>query len=179
MLPNIIAYMDKMKPAIEYGWVTNDGFSVHSRSLLGMSESSAGLVGAALGVSILMPALGKAREQARKTVCLSNMRQILLSIMMYQEDNDGKMPANLEILSTDYMESKTLICPSVNKGVDSYVYHGADLDKFNQMSELSSRVLIHDKRGNHPGGERNVGFADGHVERVSEAAFQGMIEEDK
>jgi prepilin-type processing-associated H-X9-DG protein len=178
ILPNISAYIGRMQPAIEYGWIETDGFYSHNRSLLGLSESTAGLAGAALGVSILMPALGKAREQAKKTICLSNMRQVLLSIMMYQEDNDGKMPANLEILSSGYLESKSLICPSVKNGLDSYVFRGADLGKFNQMSALPSWVLIHDKRGNHPGGERNVGFADGHVERVSEAEFQDMIEED-
>jgi len=93
-------------------------------------------------------------------------------------DNDGRNPANIEMRSADYMESETLICPSVNKGVDSCVYRGADLGKLSQMSELSSRVFIHDKCGNHLRGERDVGFDSGHVERVSEAAFQGMIEED-
>lgn len=37
----------------------------------------------ALLISILMPALGKAREAGRTVVCLSNQRQIGVSLMMY------------------------------------------------------------------------------------------------
>ena len=43
-------------------------------------------------VSILLPALGNAREQARKVVCRSNLRQIYMTMLMYVEDNDGWFP---------------------------------------------------------------------------------------
>ena len=42
-------------------------------------------------MSILLPALGKAREQAQRVDCLSNMRQLSLAWYMYAEDNDGKL----------------------------------------------------------------------------------------
>ena len=45
----------------------------------------------ALLLSILMPTLGKAREQARSVVCLSNLRRIAVSVLLYSEDNDGTM----------------------------------------------------------------------------------------
>ena len=45
----------------------------------------------ALLMGILIPALGIAREQARKSVCLSNQRQILVATTMYMGDNDGKV----------------------------------------------------------------------------------------
>src|SRR5687768_8669140 len=41
----------------------------------------------ALLVSILMPTLSKAREQANRVKCASNMRQILLACAMYSNDN--------------------------------------------------------------------------------------------
>jgi len=46
----------------------------------------------ALLVSILLPALGRAREQARVVVCLSNLRQIGVAQMAYVVDNDRRYP---------------------------------------------------------------------------------------
>ena len=43
----------------------------------------------ALLVSILLPALSKARDQAKSTVCMSNLRQWGLSFYMYTDDYDG------------------------------------------------------------------------------------------
>jgi prepilin-type N-terminal cleavage/methylation domain-containing protein len=43
----------------------------------------------ALLVSILMPALGRAREQARSIVCLSNLRQQGVAMAVYNADQDG------------------------------------------------------------------------------------------
>ncbi len=44
----------------------------------------------ALLVSILMPALGRAREQARSTVCKSNLKQWGLIFRYYTDDNNGR-----------------------------------------------------------------------------------------
>lgn len=46
----------------------------------------------ALLISILLPALNKAREAAKQTACLSNMRQIGLAMVMYTNDNKGSYP---------------------------------------------------------------------------------------
>ncbi len=48
----------------------------------------------ALLVSILMPALNKARKQAKQVVCLSNHHQIGLGLTTYAVNHDGKLPAN-------------------------------------------------------------------------------------
>ncbi|MCF7958555.1 MAG: hypothetical protein K9M57_08930, partial [Phycisphaerae bacterium] len=44
----------------------------------------------ALLVAILMPALGKARKQARAAVCLSNIKQWTTIIFMYTNENEDK-----------------------------------------------------------------------------------------
>jgi len=46
----------------------------------------------ALLVGLLLPALGRAREEARKTQCRSNLRQIALAMNMYINDNGGYTP---------------------------------------------------------------------------------------
>ena len=45
----------------------------------------------ALLASMLLPALKKAREAARKIKCLSNLKQIGLAHMIYAEDWDGRL----------------------------------------------------------------------------------------
>ncbi|MHA1471277.1 MAG: type II secretion system protein, partial [Candidatus Asgardarchaeia archaeon] len=46
----------------------------------------------ALLVSILMPALAKAREMARRIVCASQQRDVGLAIAMYENENKGSAP---------------------------------------------------------------------------------------
>ena len=46
----------------------------------------------ALLVGLLLPALGRAREEARKTQCRSNLRQIGLAMNIYTNDNKGWTP---------------------------------------------------------------------------------------
>jgi prepilin-type N-terminal cleavage/methylation domain-containing protein/prepilin-type processing-associated H-X9-DG protein len=42
-------------------------------------------------MGILMPALQRAREQGKATVCMSNMKQIGLAARLYAEDYDGRI----------------------------------------------------------------------------------------
>lgn len=43
--------------------------------------------------SLLLPALGRARERGRRAACISNLHQIGLAAMAYTEDWQGKFPA--------------------------------------------------------------------------------------
>jgi prepilin-type N-terminal cleavage/methylation domain-containing protein/prepilin-type processing-associated H-X9-DG protein len=47
----------------------------------------------ALLIGILLPALSRAKEAASRTVCLSNLRQIGMAMVMYCGDNRGYFPA--------------------------------------------------------------------------------------
>ena len=46
----------------------------------------------AILASMLLPSLGKAREQGRRAVCSANLRSLYLAIAMYADDNQGKLP---------------------------------------------------------------------------------------
>lgn len=48
----------------------------------------------ALLMAVIMPALTKAKEQARMVMCASNNRQITLAVKVYADSNDDLIPSN-------------------------------------------------------------------------------------
>ena len=42
-------------------------------------------------MAILMPALAKAREQDKRTICFSNLKHLTLGWTLYADDNNGKL----------------------------------------------------------------------------------------
>lgn len=72
----------------------------------------------ALLISILLPALGKARQQALKVACMSNLRQIGVGVGMYASANNGYFPpvfrafhapVNASVVGSTYGTSNTAI----------------------------------------------------------------------
>jgi prepilin-type N-terminal cleavage/methylation domain-containing protein/prepilin-type processing-associated H-X9-DG protein len=57
----------------------------------------------ALLISILLPAMKRAREAAATTQCASNLRQIALGIISYANDNHGKLPPSMVNKSPGHM----------------------------------------------------------------------------
>lgn len=123
----------------------------------------------------LTPSLLQAREQARRIVCMNNLRQIGLGLFMYADDHNDKLPPDLNFsIIGKYLGSnpKILMCPATRRE-DPYVYRGATLT----VGDTPWMITVHDKKGNHEGG-RNVAFLDGHAEWVTEERFRKLIEKD-
>jgi prepilin-type N-terminal cleavage/methylation domain-containing protein/prepilin-type processing-associated H-X9-DG protein len=59
-------------------------------------------------IAILLPILGKAREQAKRTQCMSNLRQVGTAVVMYANDNRGFMPVRYRLIGGKYIPSYTL-----------------------------------------------------------------------
>jgi prepilin-type N-terminal cleavage/methylation domain-containing protein/prepilin-type processing-associated H-X9-DG protein len=49
----------------------------------------------AILASILFPVFARAREKARQTSCLSNIKQLVLGVNMYAQDYDEMLPSNV------------------------------------------------------------------------------------
>jgi prepilin-type N-terminal cleavage/methylation domain-containing protein/prepilin-type processing-associated H-X9-DG protein len=73
--------------------------------------------------AMLLPALSRAREQARRTACKSNLKQIGLALLMYALDYEGNFPigqgsrlADLTLVwSTGYAKDPNIFeCPSAS-----------------------------------------------------------------
>jgi len=64
------------------------------------------LVGVAVLAAILFPVFAQARESARKTACMSNVKILSLAVMMYAQDNDERLPlaANWQTSVTPYAQ---------------------------------------------------------------------------
>ena len=52
-------------------------------------------------ISLLLPALNRAREAANQVKCLSNMRQLGLAMIMYNNENRGHFPSPAAVTSPD------------------------------------------------------------------------------
>lgn len=153
----------------------------------------------AILAAMLLPALSRAREQARRAVCTSNQKQVGLGVSMYSMDYDELFPRNsitdadtttcFEILCTGsrYLTGSVLSCPS---GTDT-----KDTDNILSASEISygygfmlaatdavDTAISVDKSGtgetwledlttsgSHSDEGVNALYLDGHVDWVTEA----------
>ncbi len=59
----------------------------------------------AILVSILLPALAKARELANRAVCMANVRGIIQSMITYAQPNNGEFPAPISTIGPNHLLS--------------------------------------------------------------------------
>ena len=93
----------------------------------------------AILAAILFPVFSRAREKARQSSCLSNVRQIGLAIAQYTQDYDERFPLGgytipsvgwrplHQIMLPPYIRNDQIfVCPSAARwGIWSYGYYGA------------------------------------------------------
>lgn len=150
-------------------------------AVAGIVISAVGLFFVPFMAAILFPVFSKARQKAQQASCMSNIKQINLSMLMYSQDHDGKLPALNKW--NDFADSpRTLICPSADsRELPSYAMNAkVDGISLNSIKTPDEFVLIFDSepgrnrfggpellplKPRHSGGD-NFGFADGHAKFV-------------
>ena len=145
-------------------------------------------------VSILLPSLNRAREQANRVKCASNLRQIGQGVQMYANNHGGQCPDTFEQLLVDQdLSPDVFVCHSttdsyapgataqaqaanLSKGGHlSYVYAGKGLTQPGSFAASRNIVLAYEPLTNHTSQGVNMLFADGHVAFVPAAQAKQII----
>ncbi len=146
---------------------------------------------AALGTSISLPALGRARQTAKQTVSASNLHSLSVGMIMYAADHEGKTPPNIDVLIEPYFGSNTKLLVSPLSGrpaprlVDGKIVGEIDyvfVCPGIQMSEVENPaefLMLYERRENYDGAGTNAAFLDGHVEHLSREEFFKALEKTK
>ncbi|MHB0938021.1 MAG: DUF1559 family PulG-like putative transporter [Armatimonadota bacterium] len=135
----------------------------------------------AIMAAVLFPVFAKARETARQTQCVNNVRQLMVATQMYMQDHNNQFPDKGLVWTDISYPPKALLCPTygIDRG-NGYGYN-ASLSKRSinaaGMPDIWLIPVLADSRA--PGNLLNttadidprhaqkavVGFADGHVEQ--------------
>jgi len=76
----------------------------------------------AILASMLLPALAKAKEAGKRIACTNNEKQLVLSAIMWVEDNEGKFPPRggnpkwPSLFAQEFADARILVCPSDGPG---------------------------------------------------------------
>lgn len=144
-------------------------------------------------MALLMPALVRARAQARTAVSMNHARQICLAMMMYCEENEGRLPPvdDWTAALAPYVGDKNILeSPfAPHTGLAWAMNRHLDGRKLNDIGQPAGIVLIFEARtGGPPAGGREllphrprgrrgyvIGFLDAHVELVPPQRLQDLI----
>jgi prepilin-type processing-associated H-X9-DG protein len=133
----------------------------------------------AVETPIVIAAVSKSREQARRTQCASHLKNLGGSLLAYAKAHDESFPAKLEDLarSSTPPVAADFVCPDDDKTPPvetplsamagdiasgkhcSYVYVGDGV----KATDDRETVLMYEPLGNHNREGMHVLFADGHV----------------
>jgi prepilin-type processing-associated H-X9-DG protein len=194
LLPTMDVLMAHLAPAGSASWADDRGLHYRGVSPFPLSTvlaaDTAGMLDmqtTAFAVSIMLPALNRAREQANRVKSASNLRQIGQAVQMHANDNKGRFPDDVTDLLKQELPPEVFgnprregVAPPAGASPDQiaqwvrdsseYVYRG----KGKNYKMTGAEVLAYEKpEGLNDG--INILFGDGHVEFVPMPAAQEMI----
>jgi len=143
----------------------------------------------ALAIALIFP-LFQRRDTPQKPQCINNARQIIISIQIYQADNNGKFPSKETVWEDIQVAPKALICPtSGNKKEIDYGYNAYLSGKMLKDPDMPATdklpVLADSKTPAHlletssdidfrHNGKAVVGYGDGHVALLQPVEIQNV-----
>lgn len=125
--------------------------------------------------AILFPVFARARENARRASCQSNLKQVALATMKYSQTNNGQLPdlstpASIRVALQSYVtDPKVFVCPS-----DGQPYQGnaaLSHQALDSVGAPEATIMLHDANTVHLDGG-NAAYVDGHVKWLHERLWQ-------
>lgn len=120
----------------------------------------------------------RAREKAKQTTCLANIKQICVGLLMYAQDHDEALPpqgADLRETVMPYVRNERVLqCPEVGEGTSYALNERALGMRLGEIRSPAETVIVFETVDGktpayrHTGGT-NIGFADGHAKWIAEA----------
>jgi len=166
-LPSLTEISRDMGPSCSYRYLAPGGLRSHYRGP-GIEVSQMTIAGAGVGAGVLMPAMARAREQAKRASSMSNLKQIGLGLHMYANDHDDKLPSDLAAISSYVGSSSVFDSPRKPKGFTgpSYIYIPGQT-----TAMYPGNIVAYENPAFCQDGV-NVLFLDGHVEFMKPEPFR-------
>ncbi len=183
VLPELQKLQAHLSPAGAISWADAAGFHFRSiepfpgSTLVASDPAISALYAQPVAISMLLPALNRAREQANRVKSASNLKLIGLASLMYANAHQGQFPPSLGVMmQQEELTPQVFLSPRssrnpppapadarekmawVNDNSD-YVYVGA-----NKTSRSPATAVVAYEKLDENTEEVNVLFADGRVE---------------
>ncbi|MCA9254361.1 MAG: DUF4190 domain-containing protein [Phycisphaerales bacterium] len=146
-------------------------------AIAGLSTGVTALVlGPMVIALVLFPALGRARELSKRTVCAANLRGVAQAMYVYaMSDRNSAFPPDLNTLVRNgLITPKQLQCPTAAPGTKCYYYVPGYT-----VNSAPSAVLIYEDPLTHQGEGGNTLYQDGHVTFEQGVKFNNIVSANK
>lgn len=131
------------------------------------------LAAVAGGNTLALDAFETSRAKAQEASCLSNGKQLVLSVLMYSQDNDEVFPSQswVQKIEPYHRNDSILACPLDSVGTITYSINTAVAGKsLMKVSKPAETVLLYEGRNGklsfRHNGKAMIAFADGHCKMV-------------
>lgn len=196
VLPDIDDVAAFMTPGATISWWDADGLHIAGRSAFpgaefvggGQAGSPMVVAVAGMGTAVLMPALGRSRELANRSVDAANLRGIAVSCLVHAADNNDRMPDDLARLVLSGSASPRMLVnrwsgtQPLNMTPELEQLAKSDFPKFAAALAAScdyvyvgkgttnrtdaSVIIAYDKPAPYLTEGMNLAYQDGHVEYI-------------
>lgn len=105
---------------IQYSGITRiDKNGLYTESYSNIPDLYTKLMGpTAIGSSMFLPALSKAKAKASSIKCINNLKQLSLAIKMYASENDNQLPSDISQIIEYIGEPRVCNCPDDPNQID-------------------------------------------------------------
>ena len=116
--------------------------------------------------SAVTPVVGRSIDNAGRSVCMSNLKQLALASMQYSMKNgeqfpDLTSPATIKSALGQFTPNQAIF--TCSEGQEYLGNPALSQKRLRDIPNAATTILFYDAQDNHLGG-RNVAYADGHVQ---------------